>query len=178
MNFNRYSKTISDFSDYTVSSDGRVFNKNKHELKQTINRGGYSMVKLCRNGYEKTCSVHRLVAEAYIPNPENKKTVNHIDGNKLNNDVSNLEWATCGENLKHAYAKGLKKSYLTNDDRVKGVSTSKEKSRKSVFVKETGMIYESVRDCAKQTGFDAGAISKCCNGLAKQHHNHHFSFVD
>lgn len=70
---------------------------------------GYYMVNLKRNGKIKHCLVHRLVADAFIPNPKNKPTVNHIDGNKLNNIVSNLEWATRSEQNIHASKLGLKK---------------------------------------------------------------------
>jgi hypothetical protein len=69
-------------------------------LKIKITRAGYGMVHLKRNG--KCLFTHRLVAKAFIPNPENKKEVNHINGNSLNNDVSNLEWCTAKENSVHA----------------------------------------------------------------------------
>ena len=69
---------------------------------------GYAMVRLCKNYKVFNASVHRLVAEAFIPNPDNKPTVNHIDGNRLNNDISNLEWATMHEQNIHAYRTGLK----------------------------------------------------------------------
>lgn len=79
-------------------------------LKPIINQLGYARVSLCKKGIKmKSARVHRLVALSFIPNPQNKKTVNHIDGNKLNNHIKNLEWATCSENCKHAYSIGLSK---------------------------------------------------------------------
>lgn len=177
MSSSTYSKSIPNFPGYTVSSEGRVFNKDGRELGQTVNRDGYSMVKLCNNGYEKNCSVHRLVAESYIPNHNNKRTVNHIDGNKLNNTVSNLEWCTHSENLSHAYEHNLRKSYLTNDDRKNGAIISAEKRRRKVRVIETGIIYDSVIQCARETGCYTGAIANCCNGTASHHHGYHFEWV-
>jgi hypothetical protein len=176
MIFNKHSKTIEGFSNYNIDTEGRIFNRNGKELKQTVNRDGYSMVKLCNNGYEKNCSVHRLVAEAFIPNPHNKETINHKDGVKTNNSISNLEWSTYGENEKHAYATKLRKSYLTNNDRIKGARISGQQSSKAVEVLETGEIYPSVRDCAEHLNCDPGAISKCCNGQLNKHHGYHFNF--
>ena len=83
-------------------------------LKQCYYGQFYYNVQLNINGHHKTIAVHRLVAKAFIPNPENKKQVNHIDGNKLNNNVKNLEWATSKENINHAYQIGLSKSEGTN----------------------------------------------------------------
>lgn len=68
---------------------------------------GYVMVTLCKDSKPFNASVHRLIAEAFIPNPENKETINHIDGNKQNNSIDNLEWATQRENNIHAYRTGL-----------------------------------------------------------------------
>lgn len=81
-------------------------------LKKAINKFGYEYVNLTDNYKAKKLKVHRLVAEAFIPNPLNKRTVNHIDGNKLNNCVDNLEWATYIENQHHAIEKGLWKPEL------------------------------------------------------------------
>lgn len=178
MIFNKRSKEIKGFVDYTIDTEGKILNKKGNELKQTINRDGYAMVKLCDNGYEKNCSVHRLVAETFLPNPDNKKTVNHKDGNKTNNKVENLEWATYSENEKHAYKHNLRKSHLTNDDRKNGAHISGEQSSRPVKVVETGDIFPSVRDCAKILDCDPGAISKCCNGKASKHHGYRFTFCE
>lgn len=84
--------------------------KNKREkiLKTYINNRGYKTIKLAKNKTKKAFFIHRLVAENFINNLENKKEVNHIDGNKLNNNVSNLEWCTRSENMHHAYEMGLR----------------------------------------------------------------------
>src|SRR5690554_7339922 len=88
---------------YFVSDCGSVY-RGGRRLKQARGKSGngYPQVSLCKQGLRRTCSVHRLVAEAFIENPDGKATVNHKDGNKLNNSVSNLEWATYSENLQHA----------------------------------------------------------------------------
>lgn len=93
---------------YKISNTGNVFSYVSNRIMTPAYCGsGYKKVMLSKDMKAKNKMVHRLVAEAFIPNPENKKTVNHKDGNKENNDVSNLEWNTYSENLKHAYKHGL-----------------------------------------------------------------------
>ncbi len=107
---------------YEVSSLGRVkslkrqvkasFFKNgiiEERILKQANSTPYPMVGLSKQGITSRFCVHALVAKAFIPNPENKKTVNHIDGNKLNNRVDNLEWSTYQENIVHAFKTGLSK---------------------------------------------------------------------
>lgn len=91
----------------SIRKNGRVDNRKGKVLKPKIDRYGYKVITLSHNGKRKSYTVHRLVAEAFISNPLNKKTVNHIDGNKLNNDISNLEWSTEKENQVHKWNTGL-----------------------------------------------------------------------
>lgn len=99
------------------SKDRKVWNgkvyytKKSRMIKKSISTTGYHIVNLVDgDGKSKMCKVHRLVACAFIPNPDNKPNINHIDGDPLNNDVSNLEWCTQLENIKHAIDTGLRKT--------------------------------------------------------------------
>ena len=109
-------KQIPGFPNYTICKDGVVMGK--AEKKQTLGKNGYRYVTLYSNNQSKKLYIHRLLAELYIPNPECKRTVNHIDGNKHNNCLTNLEWHTDSENIKHAYDNGLNHgSKITDSDR-------------------------------------------------------------
>jgi len=97
--------------DYQISNEGRVrsFKTGSEVLKiQSVEAGGYLEVHLYRNNNRKHHKIHRLLLIHFVPNPLFKRCGNHKDGNKLNNDLSNLEWATYSENNKHAYNIGLK----------------------------------------------------------------------
>jgi len=105
-------KQLKDFPMYYVSDEGDVYSKvnnagkerkDLYKLKKCIDRDGYEIVGI----HHKTKAVHRLIAETFIPNPDNKPAVNHIDGNKRNNKVSNLEWVTYSENSQHAFDNNL-----------------------------------------------------------------------
>lgn len=95
---------------YKVSNYGNIKSLSKYAgksprkeklLKVHIDRYGYPYVVLCKEGKEHLATIHRLVAEAFIPNPHNKPQINHIDENKLNYQVSNLEWCTCKYNINY-----------------------------------------------------------------------------
>lgn len=95
-------KTCTDYDMYEVSNLGKVRNKNTGRILKQSNRGGYMRLSLQNNQTSKSCvSVHRLVAKEFIENLENKPQVNHIDKNRSNNIVSNLEWTTAKENNVH-----------------------------------------------------------------------------
>lgn len=98
---------IPGFENYVVSRDGSVTNTNTGRvLKPNLNENGYLYVSFWKNNRNNPHSVHRLVALAYIPNPDNKPFVNHIDANRSNPHVDNLEWCTQSENIQHAYRLG------------------------------------------------------------------------
>ena len=103
---------------YEVSDTGRIFSyynmgnhkpdKTRRELNPSFDARGYLTINLTKNGKTKQYKVHRLVAEAFIPNPKNKPEVNHLDGDHQNNDQGNLEWATRVEQEEHALRMALK----------------------------------------------------------------------
>jgi len=104
---------------YSVTKDGRVYSHARYDSRGHLSKGkwmnpspdnkGYLRVTLRSNGCQKTLKVHRLVAQLFIPNPHCKPEVNHIDGNKANNNLHNLEWSTSSENASHAFRTGLKR---------------------------------------------------------------------
>lgn len=98
---------VRSFDRITVRPNGTLWHRPATLLKTRIDRYGYEIVTLWINGKAVTEKIHRLVAKAFLNNPQNKKEVNHIDGNKLNNIVSNLEWSTSSENKVHAFKNNL-----------------------------------------------------------------------
>ena len=136
-------KDVDGFSNYEVSNMSRVRNKkNKRILTQKIGREGryFSVYMKGDNGKESTQRVHRLVAKAFIPNPDNLPQVNHIDGDKLNNDIDNLEWCTPKHNNEHA--------------RDNGLIHPGAYQKRPIKIIETGEIYDGVVECAKAIGVD------------------------
>lgn len=101
-------------------------------LYQNTKRSGYKTVDLCKNGKVKTTLVHRVVAEAFIPNPDGLRFVNHKDSNRANNAADNLEWVTSSENRKHGIEQGFVRF-----------------KAKPILCKETGMIFERARFAAE-----------------------------
>ena len=121
-------------------------------LKQTVDKFGYCKVCLFKGGVRHYCKPHRLVAKAFIPNLDNKPEINHKDGNKENNSVSNLEWATPTENKRHAYATGLN-----------GGEHIKNRKPVNQYDKDNNLIatFPSINEAQRQT--NTKNIWICCN---------------
>lgn len=102
-------KKINGFEDlYSITTEGVVTNIRTNKVKvNTLGKNGYYTSTLFKEGKSYTMTIHRLLALNFIDNPENKRTVNHIDGVKTNNSLDNLEWSTDSENIQHAYDNGL-----------------------------------------------------------------------
>lgn len=151
---------------YEVSNYGRVRRKdNSAVLDGNVNSYGYKTVGLSNYYGRKNVKVHRLVALAFIPNPECKRNVNHIDGNKLNNYVNNLEWATHGENISHAM-------------NILGVDYS---SKPVVQLSKSGnfvAIHKDISHAARMMGGHSQHIGACCSGSVPSAYNFCWKFVD
>ena len=116
---------------YQVSNYGRVYSKITNKImKPKIEKDGYYRLGLRKNGVRKFFRIHRLVALAFIPQEEYKPVVNHKDGNKLNNNVENLEWCTVSYNVKHAYDNNL------GDFRNKALKSLKKATLKSKEIRK------------------------------------------
>lgn len=105
-------KTLKECSDYMISNYGRMKSLKRGReiiLKPSLTHDGYVKQAISINGKSITFRIHRLVAEYFLPQDNTKNTINHIDGDKTNNNVNNLEWANLSEQMQHAYSLGLKK---------------------------------------------------------------------
>lgn len=155
---------------YEVSNFGRVRSyprngtkdKNIHILRQSLSKTGYCRVALSKNSRMKSYGVHRLVAKAFIPNPEDKSEVNHIDGDPSNNSADNLEWVTRSENHIH---------------RVYELKHNSLKRCKKVLCVETGEIFPSVREAARVLKRDHKGIVRAISGQYEQSYGYHWQFI-
>lgn len=145
---------------YQVSNLGNIkslSNKSNHKrakyLIQNKNKGGYKKVYLYKNHKRECYSVHRLVAKMFIPNPMNKKEVNHIDCNKENNCVNNLEWCTRKENHLHKCLNGLNST-----------KEAVEKNEKPIILINNNTRYRSMMDACRQLGLSVANVSRVCSG--------------
>lgn len=151
-------KPVKDYEDrYIVSDVGLVFSKiSDRLLTPKIDRYGYKVVGLSRNGETKWFTVHRLVAVAFIPNPDNLPCVNHKDEDKLNNKADNLEWTTIKAN----------DNYGTRNERM---ANSKKKNPVAQYDTDMRLVavYEGVKDAMRITGVNRNSIRDVCRGKRK-----------
>lgn len=151
-------KQVKDFPSYYIDENSNIYSTLTNKvLKHGIDSKGYKQVNLSRDSKVSTCRVHRLIAIAYIPNPENKPCVNHINGIRTDNRIENLEWCTKSENAIHAYKTGL----FIVTDRMKSVGRvsgkincrkAQESNKKAVLHTEYGIFYESAKEAADILG--------------------------
>jgi predicted DNA-binding protein YlxM (UPF0122 family) len=137
------------FIPYYVTPSDKIYRIWKNKIKRiatTISNKGYVRFRICVNGKSKNLSLHRIVAETFIPNPENKPEVNHIDGNKLNNTVENLEWNTRKENADHAYRTGL---FGKNEDFSKSTITNKKCHKICELIQDTDIPLNEIANITK-----------------------------
>lgn len=156
-------RIIEEFPKYAISNKGNFKNlKTGRILKLIKYDHGYLGAHLSINGirYDRFC--HKEVAKAFIPNPENKPYVDHIDGNNQNNEVSNLRWCTQKEN----------NNYELHIHNLRHAFKDKRKPIIRIDVETNTIIeYESLKECARQTGFSRGTIWQCLNGKIKKYKN-------
>lgn len=144
------------------TSPDHAINVRGKMLKQRKMYAGYMQVGLSRNGVTKTHRVHKLVADAFIVNPENKPQINHKNGDKTDNTVSNLEWCTASENQRHKVD-------------VLGINGGAEIP---VMCLETGQIYKSVTEASKQTKANASHICAVCKGKRAKSAGYTWRYVE
>ena len=170
-------KDIKDFPNYQISNFGRVKSKErianignnaKRKFKEKNLKfsfsNGYYLVMLYNNNKRKSIAVHRLVATHFIDNPNNYDVINHIDGNKLNNNVENLEWCTQSHNVKEAYRLGLEKPQLTALGKF-GKNNKKSKKIKQLDINNNKVInyFYGILEAERETGINFRNIHSCLN---------------
>ena len=145
------------FSGYTIREDGQVRNRHGRVISQQIGNSGYIRIELWSSGSGKKYLLHRLLAQAFIPNPKAKPQINHIDGNKTNNALSNLEWCSQSENQLHAYRTGLqvgyKKSTPLSEAHKAALCGSRWKGKPRTYHAE-GLQFQCPKEAAEHFGFN------------------------
>lgn len=156
--------------DYMVSNLGRVKSVRRNIILRQSIRNGYERVVLWTNNIPKNYSVHRLVANAFIPNPDNLPQVNHKDENKTNNCVGNLEWCTQEYNQNYGTI-NIRKSQkqLNHKNKSKVVL---QYSLDGTFIKE----WKSTMDVRRNLGFCQSHISECCRNIIKSAYGYLWKF--
>lgn len=166
-------------SDYTITIEGKVFShkgvggKKRRELVQSPQTNGYYTVNLMHeDGRERAYKVHRLVATYFIPNPENKPQVNHINGDKSKNNADNLEWVTEKENVQHAYSTGLAKGKVGETHHAATITDDIAEEICKLLEKNEN----TYKEIAEMTGSTYTIVKKIKNGLRWTHISSKYDF--
>ena len=155
---------------YQISDQGNVFSVRSNKiLKLGLKSGGYKKVNLSKNGLTKTYTIHRLVAEAFIPNPNNLPCINHKDERLSNNCVDNLEWCTVSYNINYGTRNNRVSKKLTNGERSISI---KQLSLDGIIIAIWPNAYE-----AKRNGYSQSAINECCQGKRKTHKGYKWEYL-
>ena len=168
---------VKGFERYTIDRDGTITNtETGHVLQAVIGKDGYVRADLYNgHGFHKVLLVHRLVAEHFIPNPDNHPCVNHKDECKYNNDVSNLEWCTYRYNMNYGTAKARRREKMEafyRSDKIKEIArVNGAKVSKGIaqMTKDGALIqvFKSGKDAARETGINHSHLLECCAGTRK-----------
>lgn len=180
---------------YEVSNTGKVRSMNYgghngvvREMRPTKDYKGYMRVRITRAGKSTTVKVHREIAKAFIPNPQNKPEVNHINGDKTDNRVENLEWVTASENTSHAYNSGLKEETRERCRQMgatvgrKALAIDRENRKTPVTAVRLSdgatFEYSSQAEAAAETKTPQGNIHKVLNGKRKSANGYRFVYKE
>lgn len=168
---------INQFGEIRTLKDSPKLKKYDVLKPQISKRNGYVYQMLYKNGKEKLLRVHRLVAMAFLPNPNNLPQVNHKDGNKQNNSVDNLEWCEQSDNMKHAYKNGLQ--IPSENQRKAIINTNKLKQKKVCQIKDGEVIntFSGISEASRQTKISISCISRCCNLKRKSTNGYEWRFL-
>ena len=165
---------------YTITEDGRMYsNRSRKWLKPSTDRYGYLYYVVSINGERFTVKAHRAVALCYIPNPDNKPTVDHIDGNRTNNIVSNLRWATYKEQQSNEVTVERNKPIHDRTD-YQMMGMKRNFGRRKTVVTKDGVIvgiYDSLLDAATHAGVNYPKASECANGKRKHVGGYGFAYI-
>ena len=149
------------FNKYDITKEGIIINKQSgKQSKGYIDNTGYRVFTCRYKNKHFTCSIHRLLAIKYIPNPNNYPIINHIDGNKSNNSLDNLEWCSYSHNTKEAVRLGLTNNNNNHRPYKKVIQINKD-------TKEIIKIYNSIIEASKELKIDDSSITNCCKGRYK-----------
>ena len=155
-------KEIKDYEQYLISIDGEVFRFGRSlKITPPTKNYKYYTIGLCKNSKQDRFLLHRLIAEAYIPNPKGFKTVNHINGNKLDNRLENLEWCSQSYNIQHAYDIGIKKA--NHATQYKNYKPIVQMDMDGNVIRE----WHSLNSAARELKISKGSLSACLYGKRK-----------